>query len=133
MIVYLCGPINGRPDHECVNWRQAAAQLWPGECLDPMRRDYRGREMSNIKGLIADDLADIARADGLLVYFDRPSVGTSMEIYHAKTTRKLPIVVVDSHGNGAMNPWLVHHVDALVPTLEEAVELLWGMVCSRER
>lgn len=43
MKVYLCGPINGCTDDQCKNWREAAKQVL-SDTVDPMRRDYRGRE-----------------------------------------------------------------------------------------
>jgi hypothetical protein len=43
MKVYLCGPINGCTDSECIDWR-AAAKKRLSDTIDPMRRDYRGRE-----------------------------------------------------------------------------------------
>ena len=48
LVVYLAGPINGRPDHECSNWRDEAANmlhLRGHGAADPMLRDYRGREL----------------------------------------------------------------------------------------
>lgn len=51
--VYLCDPINGCTDDEATTWREKAKGLLQSKdpsamnnymCVDPMRRDYRGRE-----------------------------------------------------------------------------------------
>jgi hypothetical protein len=41
--IYLCGPIADRTNAQCAVWRDQARMLWyPGEVIDPLRRDYRG-------------------------------------------------------------------------------------------
>ena len=59
--IYLCGPINGRPDSECRDWRKVVADRWTGPVLDPLRRDYRGREAEPgiAAEIVAGDIADI--------------------------------------------------------------------------
>ena len=50
--VYLCGGINGLTDGECNDWRTMAKEQIKGhEFLDPMRRDYRGREAERCRGM----------------------------------------------------------------------------------
>jgi nucleoside 2-deoxyribosyltransferase len=122
--IYLCGPIQNRTDAQCVTWRETIKEHWPGVSLDPLRRDYRGREMENVAKLVRDDLDDIRRCDILLVYFDAPSVGTSMEIFFAHHILRIPVVTIDVHGRGRESPWLVRHTDVLVSTLPEALEVL---------
>ena len=120
-VIYLCGPIHGRTDEECVEWRQTVARIWVGQVLDPLRRDYRGRELENVAQLVHDDLSDINAADGLVVYFDRPSVGTSMEVFYAKHVLRKPIVLVDVSGMKPLPAWLVHHVDSIHPDVHSAL------------
>jgi hypothetical protein len=122
--IYLCGPINGRVDADCKSWRENVKSRWPGVSLDPLRRDYRGREMQDVKKLVHDDLADIDASHGVLVWFDKPSVGTSMEIFYAKHVKRLPVVTVDVLGEGRHNPWLVCHSDYMVDTITDALALL---------
>lgn len=113
--IYLCGPIQNRTDDQCVAWREQAKIMWGlrGKTLDPLRRDYRGRELDNPEQLVTDDLNDIDEADGLLVYFDGPSVGTSMEIFYAKHVLKKPVVVVNVSSMPVLPVWLVYHADAI--------------------
>ena len=119
--IYLCGPIQNRTDEQCVTWRERAKQLWPGATLDPLRRDYRGKELENPAQLVADDLSDIDACDGLIVYFDAPSVGTSMEIFYAKHILRKPVVVVDATMGATLPVWLVHHADVIRPDLQGAL------------
>ena len=106
MRVYLCGPINGRSDDECKTWREQAKALLPFT-LDPMRRDYRGREAEAVKEIIEMDKIDIAQSDALLVYFDQPSIGTAMEVLWAFERGKL-IAVVNARSK-PLSPWLIYH------------------------
>lgn len=111
--IYLCGPINGRSDGEAKGWREVVKERWIGACLDPMRRDYRGREMEPgiAAEIVAGDLEDLTACDAVLVYFDKPSVGTSMEVFHAKHNLGKYVVVIDA-SDKPLSPWLVHHSDA---------------------
>lgn len=131
--IYLCGPIADRTDAQCVVWRDGVTAAWPGKTLNPLRRDYRGRELENPAQLVADDLDDIDNSDGLLVWFDAPSVGTSMEIFYAKGEGK-PIVVVDARPDRSrpLSPWLVHHVDRVVQDVGVAL-LLLAELCGKTR
>lgn len=121
--IYLCGPINGRTDADCKNWREEAKKLWVGQTLDPMRRDYRGREGDCVAEIVRGDLEDIQDSDAFLTYFDKPSVGTSMEVFYAKHVLGIPVVVVSS-SDGPLSPWLIYHSDHIVKTLPEAIEKL---------
>lgn len=116
MKVYLGGPINGCTDDEAHGWRtDAKAQLEADwfEWLDPMDRDYRGREME--PGIAAEivelDKRDIDSCDVLLMNCPKPSVGTSMEVYYGWATGKTVVVVVPV--GHTPSPWLVYHAHVL--------------------
>lgn len=112
-LIYLAGPILGRTDADCKNWRAFAVRIWPGATLDPMARDYRGREQEpgvEVE-IVEGDKADIDRCAGLLVYFDGPSVGTSMEVLYAWQMGK-PVVVVNASGK-PVSPWLRYHASSI--------------------
>lgn len=123
MKLYLCGPINGRSDDDCRTWREQVKALWP-DCLDPMRRDYRGRELEPgiAAEIVAGDIEDIDACDALLVYFDSPSVGTSMEVFYAHQCGKR-VVLIDK-SNRPLSPWLTHHSSVIVQSIEQALEAL---------
>jgi len=124
-IIYLAGPINGRATKDITQWREEAKTIWPGACLDPMRRDYRGREMEPTiaEDIVNGDMKDIRASDGILVYYDGPSVGTAMEIFYAKSVLK-KIVVIVYKAETTPSPWLVHHSDFICGDLQEALRFL---------
>lgn len=132
--IYLCGPIAGRTDAECVYWRDLISILWDGPTLNPLRRDYRGRELENPKQLVSDDLDDIRASAGLIVWFDAPSVGTSMEIFYAHHVRNLPIVVIDRRPNKdvPLSPWLVEHTDVIAVHVHTAIVELKRLIVERQ-
>lgn len=127
--VYLCGGINGLTDADCKDWREEAkAALLPAgfTVLDPMRRDYRGKEAESVDAIVHGDLFDIQASQIILVNVARPSWGTAMEIVYARKDvfRKR---VVGFNCPEEPSPWLVFHCDKLFPTLAEALEHVRGM------
>ena len=124
MRVYLCGPINGRSDDDCKGWREYVKERLENT-IDPMSRDYRGRELEPgiADEIVAGDEEDIRLCDVLLVYYDKPSVGTSMEIRMAKKELGKRVVLVDRSGK-PLSPWLIHHCKEIYKTLDDAIESL---------
>lgn len=119
--VYLCGPIAGCTDEECKNWRDQVKLVLPST-LDPMRRDYRGREGGCEKEIVEGDKADIDQCGALLVNYDKPSVGTSMEVLYAWERKKFIIIV--ARPDTKLSPWLVYHSSMVVSTFGEACAVL---------
>jgi hypothetical protein len=105
--------------------------MWPGETLDPLRRDYRGREHENIPQLVNADLLDIDSSDGLLVYYDRPSVGSSMEVFYAHHVLKKPVVVWNNSDH-VLSPWLLHHADYVTTRNLQALLVLARLIVERK-
>lgn len=125
--IYLCGPINGRSDSDCRDWREKAKLLLADfSILDPMRRDYRGVEDAKSAEIIENDKADIDASDGLLVYFDKASFGTAMEIFYAYLGYK-KIVAVNASGLPT-SPWVTEHVDIVCTNLEDGCETLKALL-----
>lgn len=125
--IYLCGPINGRTDGDATGWREAVKRMWSGQHLDPMRRDYRGREFEPgiAAEIVAGDIEDIHASDAILVFFDKPSVGTAMEVFYAKHVLNKPVVVIDA-SDKPLSPWLVHHSDHQTRDMKAALEFISG-------
>jgi nucleoside 2-deoxyribosyltransferase len=119
MKLYLAGPINGCTDQEANGWRSAVKQLHP-DCLDPMDRDYRGVEDANVADIVEKDKQDIFSSDVVLVYFEKPSVGTSMEVLFA-WERGIPVVIINKSGKG-LSPWLQYHAVAEFLSVEQAIK-----------
>jgi hypothetical protein len=122
MKVYLCGPINGCTDAECNDWRSYAKSRLP-DTLDPMRRDYRGREVESVNEIVELDKRDVAASDVILANCPKPSVGTSMEIFLAWQQGKIVVAVAQE----PVSPWLRYHSTKIVPTIKEAIDWLEGI------
>lgn len=145
--VYLAGGINGLSDADANDWRTTVKDMLPREIgvLDPMSRDYRGREDENAQVIVDGDLADIKQCEAIIAYCPRPSWGTAMEIHWSSQHRRITCevggsdyepsttvtlgyrrtVAVVPEGT-SVSPWLRHHTDAVVATLEEAVAVVVG-------
>jgi len=117
MKVYLCGAINGCTDEQAKGWRETAKVRLP-DTIDPMKRDYRGKEAESYREIVNLDKVDVARSDLILVNYDKPSVGTSMEIFFA-WTKSIPVIVV-CHPETAISPWLRYHSTKIVHSFEDA-------------
>lgn len=120
MKIYLAGPINGCTDSEANDWRSDAKTHFP-DTLDPMARDYRGKEAEAVNDIVEGDKADIDNCDAMLVWFEKPSVGTSMEVLYA-WERKKQVVTVNMSGK-PISPWLAYH-STVVTSMSHAVALL---------
>lgn len=117
--VYLCGPINGKSDEECNDWRSKAKHWLGGSfvVIDPMSRDFRGKEDMNVEQIVNGDIADIDAADFVLVRADSPSWGTAMEVRHAFVTGKKIVAFTDVE---RISPWLRYHTHAIYDSVQRA-------------
>jgi len=108
MRTYLAGPIFGMTDATCKDWRAEARRLLPQkwEVVDPMTRDYRGREAECQEEIVSGDLLDIRRCHLLLAHACVPSWGTAMEIYQASMWG-IPVYALVTAGQ--QSPWLMRH------------------------
>jgi nucleoside 2-deoxyribosyltransferase len=118
MKTYLCGGINGLSDSACHDWREVAKSLLRTETLNPMRRDYRGREGDFTNEIVDGDINDIKNSQFILVNATKPSWGTAMEIAYA---RRFGIPVVAFVGIGPVSPWLAYHCTSIHTSLERAI------------
>lgn len=119
MKVYLCGPINGCTDDEAVNWRQVVKDaLGVERCLDPMVRDYRGREDESVAEIVENDKADIDGSSAVIANCWQVSAGTAMEILYA-WERGVPVVAVVPPG-ARISPWYRYHA-TIVHSLADAM------------
>src|SRR4051812_37977168 len=96
-IIYLSGPIDNCTDDECMEWRRVLKSLYNDhyDFLDPTDRDFRepGYGVKHGRLIVQFDKIDIVRSDVVLVNFQRPSIGTSMEIIYAHQLGKLVVIV----------------------------------------
>lgn len=124
--VYLSGPINGCNDDECQTWRLWFHERLPKSmnywAIDPMARDYRGREEECYREIVELDKRDIKSCDVMLVMYTRPSVGTSMEVLYAWSLG-IPVILIDESIQ-RLSPWMRYHATTIVETKEQALEKL---------
>lgn len=121
MTVYLAGPIQGMTDLECKVWRQEArVPLERRGCvvIDPLDRDYRGREDEHAEEIVDGDKDAIEQCDLLLVNACQPSWGTAMEVIYTKSIGKDVVAFTDCE---AISPWLRCHTTAIYRTLNDAI------------
>jgi nucleoside 2-deoxyribosyltransferase len=143
--VYLAGPINGCSDEEAYGWRRDIKQVFKEKdirALDPLDRDFRGRERSNWKDIVENDLMAIRKSDVMLANLwkrDQPYYGTSMEYVYAKLYG-VPVVTVMSDSGitvtgdklrdeirksgASFHPWIQYHSLAVVHDLDAAVDVI---------
>jgi nucleoside 2-deoxyribosyltransferase len=130
MRFYLGGPINGCTDNEAHGWRERVKVILSGaghQWVDPMDRDYRGREMEPgiAAAIVENDKADIDTCDILLMNCPKPSVGTSMEVFYGWSIGKRVIAVVPPEGEPS--PWLVYHTHTIT---RESITMMAELLAS---
>lgn len=123
---YLCGGINGLSDAQCRDWREVAKGLLLTETLDPMRRDYRGREDDSVVEIVNGDLRDIRDSDYVLVNATRPSWGTAMEIVYAAREGKPVVAFVGDAPQ--VSPWVRFHCEQVFTDLSKACAYINSVV-----
>lgn len=126
MKVYLCGGINGLSDSDCNDWRDYAREHLVHETVDPMRRDYRGREAENYKEIVTLDLQDINECEVVLVNATRPSWGTAMEVFYAFRENKRVVLWVGPGGLAKVSPWLRYHCGEMHEVLSDCIHYING-------
>jgi nucleoside 2-deoxyribosyltransferase len=121
MTVYLAGPIFQCSDAAAKDWRETIKAARPDlTFLDPMARDYRGRELDCVNEIVEGDKADIDASDVVIANCRQASAGTSMEVFYA-WQRNVPVIaVVESR----VSPWVRYHASKVVTTLDAAIAAL---------
>jgi len=120
--IYLCGPIMDEVEGHAREWREAAKTYLSHDfvLLDPMRRNFKDREVDSANEIVEFDLQDIRDADIVLVNYNKASVGTSMEVFYASHDLKKFVVAFSPFTFKDCSPWMVRFSTKILPTLEEA-------------
>ena len=124
--VYLAGPIFQQTDAVCNDWRAVFKVVTGYEWLDPMKRDFRGKEDKAYAEIVEGDKEDIDGCNIMVAKVDPVSAGTSMEVLWAWLNETPVIAIV----NGRISPWVRYHATHIAKSEEEALEILRGLTPS---
>lgn len=121
--IYLCGPIMDASDDESKTWRQRAKERLAGRfvVLDPMRRNFRDREIDSANEIVEFDLQDVRDADILLVNYCKASIGTAMEVFYASHDLGKFVIAFSPYSYQDMSPWMVRYCTKILPDVEDAI------------
>ena len=124
--VYLSGPIMDEIAGDAADWRTAAKAVL-GErfsILDPMRRNFKDREVDSANEIVEFDLQDVRDADILLVNYNKASIGTSMEVFYAAHDLGKFIVAFSPFDFASCSPWMVRYCTKILPSLDAAANYI---------
>lgn len=124
--VYLSGPIMYETEHEARRWREDAKRLLKGKfrILDPMRRNFKDREVDSANEIVEFDLLDVRESDILLVNYSKASIGTSMEVFYAAHDLGKFVVCFSPFSFQECSPWMIRYATKILPCLEDACEYI---------
>ena len=124
--VYLSGPIMDEVEGSAREWRETAKGLLKDRfrLLDPMRRKFVDRQVDSANEIVEFDLQDVRNSDIVLVNYNRPSIGTSMEVFYASHDLGKFVVAFSPLEYQDCSPWMVRYCTKILPDLETAVSYI---------
>jgi len=124
--IYLCGPIMDESAGTARKWRTIAHKQLARDfiVLDPMRRNFKDREVDSANEIVEFDLQDVRDADILLVNYSKPSIGTAMEVFYASHDLGKFVVAFSPFSFKDCSPWMVRFCTKILPSLEEAIKYI---------
>jgi len=107
-------------------WRETARRQLETNftILDPMRRNFKDREVDSANEIVEFDLQDIRDADIVLVNYNKPSIGTAMEVFYASHELQRFVVAFSQFEFKQCNPWMVKFCTKILPSLEDALQYI---------
>ena len=107
-------------------WRIEAGRLFNGSfrLLDPMRRKFVDRQVDSANEIVEFDLQDVRDADIVLVNYNKPSIGTSMEVFYAAFNQGKFVISFSPFTFENCSPWMVRFSTKILPSLEAACEYI---------
>lgn len=122
--IYLCGPIMDCSGDEGKSWRQHAKERLAGKfvLLDPMRRNFRDRQIDSANEIVEFDLQDIRDADIVLVNYCKASIGTAMEVFYASHNLGKFVIGFSPFTFEDMSPWMARFCTKVLPSLDDAMD-----------
>ena len=133
--IYLCGPIMDESEGQARLWRQTAHEQLDSDfaLLDPMRRNFKDREVDSANEIVEFDLQDVREADIILVNYSKASIGTSMEVFYASHELGKFVVAFSPFGFKDCNPWMVKFCTKILPSLEETIVYIQEHFITQQR
>jgi len=124
--IYLSGPIMDETHTAALTWREEARKKLGREfiLLDPMRRNFKDREVDSANEIVEFDLQDVRDADIVLVNYNKPSIGTAMEVFYAAHNLGKFIVAFSPFTFQNCSPWMVKYCTKILPSLEAAIDYI---------
>ena len=124
--IYLSGPIMDEHEGSAREWRNAVKNMLKDEfkMLDPMRRKFVDRQVDSANEIVEFDLQDVRDADIILVNYNKPSIGTSMEVFYAAHNLGKFVVAFSPFEYRDCSPWMARFCTKILPTLEDAVNYI---------
>ncbi len=126
MKIYLSGPIMDEQPGVARDWREWVKKQLAGKftLLDPMRRKFVDRQVDSANEIVEFDLRDVREADIILVNYNRPSIGTSMEVFYAAHDLGKFVVAFSPLEFADCSPWMARFCTKILPDLETAVDYI---------
>lgn len=126
MKIYLSGPIMDEQPGTARDWREWVKSRLAGRfiLLDPMRRKFVDRQVDSANEIVEFDLRDVREADIVLVNYNRPSIGTSMEVFYAAHDLGKFVVAFSPLAFADCSPWMARFCTKILPDLETAVNYI---------
>ena len=121
--IYLSGPIMDEHADAAQTWRDIAKARLRDQfiLLDPMRRNFKDREVDSANEIVEFDLQDVRDADILLVNYNKPSIGTAMEVFFAAHDLGKFVVAFSPFAFRDCSPWMVRYCTKILPSLDESI------------
>lgn len=121
--IYLSGPIMDEHVDAAKTWREKATLALRDQfiILDPMRRNFKDREVDSANEITEFDLQDVRDADILLVNYSKVSIGTSMEVFYASHDLGKFIVAFSPYPYKECSPWMVRYCTKILPDIDAAI------------
>ncbi len=116
----------GEIQGEAKAWREEAKKHLAESftLLDPMRRNFKDREVDSANEIVEFDLQDVKDADIVLVNYSKASIGTAMEVFYASNDLGKFVVAFSPFEFKECNPWMVRFCTKILGSLEEAADYI---------
>ena len=104
-------------------WRDQARQGLGRDfvLLDPLRRNFKDREVDSANEIVEFDLQDVREADIVIVNYSKTSIGTAMEVFYAAHDLGKFVVAFSPFDFKDCSPWMVRYCTKILPSLDEAI------------